>query len=220
MFRRLNRFCRSRYVSAAVVAAAVGFLLLSGFSTAFAQAPSVVRVEEDWELVVSDPFADSAAPQVTCVISPVGHLNWHHVAFELNHQSVASFVPGGMQLVVWHGETMDHTHKHPSSAVMSTDNETVRWTQALNLSAGVLRFEVVGGTSTTWGSFGGSGQLRHSESTLLTSLDGYSPDVSVANSGVGFAGNRVSSLVLKEVRVYLSDGTQVVDSTPRVVHTP
>jgi hypothetical protein len=37
---------------------------------------------------------------------------------------------------------------------------------------------------------------------------------------VGFAGNRVSSLVLKRVRVFLSDGQQVVDETPRVVHTP
>jgi len=219
MFRRLKFHRGSGCVSAAVVAA-LGFLLFGGLSTAVAQAPHVVRVEEDWELVVSEPFSDSAAPQVTCVISPVGNLDWHHVAFELNHQSVPDFVPGGMQLAVWDGESLVHTHKHPSSAVMSTDNETVRWTQCMYVSDGLLRFEVTGGSSNTWGSFGGAGYLRHTESALFTDLDGYSPDVSVANSGVGFAGNRVSSLVLKQVRVFLSDGQQVVDETPRVVHTP
>lgn len=219
MSRRFPFLRGSGCVSAAVVAA-LGFLLFGGLSTAVAQAPHVVRVEEDWELVVSEPFADAAAPQVTCVISPVGHLGWRHIAFELNHQSMADFVPGGMQLAVWDGESFVHSHKHSSSAVMSSGSETVRWTQVMYVTGGLLRFEVTGGTSTTWGSFGGSGSLRHTESTLLTDLDGYSPDVSVANSGVGFAGNRVSSLVLKRVRVFLSDGQQVVDETPRVVHTP
>src|SRR5687768_13037241 len=39
-----------------------------------AQAPDVpvFSVQEDWELVVGDPDPNCNAPQVTCVISPVG----------------------------------------------------------------------------------------------------------------------------------------------------
>ena len=40
--------------------------------------PEVVRVEEDWELVVGTPDANSDAPQVTCVISPTGDVDDVH----------------------------------------------------------------------------------------------------------------------------------------------
>jgi hypothetical protein len=52
----------------------------------------------------------------------------------------------------------------------------------------------------------------------LLNLDTYSPDVSVANSGIGFAANRVQSLKLKQVRVTTSSGTVYIDTTQRVAH--
>jgi hypothetical protein len=54
--------------------------------------------------------------------------------------------------------------------------------------------------------------------TSLSSLNAYNPDISVRNSGVTYAGNRVTSLVLKSVRRYLSNGQVLVDDTPRSVH--
>jgi hypothetical protein len=53
--------------------------------------------------------------------------------------------------------------------------------------------------------------------TNLTDLNGYSPDVSVEASGVGYAAYRVQTLVLKRVRWYLEDGTILVDESERTV---
>jgi hypothetical protein len=49
-------------------------------------------------------------------------------------------------------------------------------------------------------------------------LSGYSPDLSVAQSGAAFAGNRVQLLRIKEVRLTLSNGQTLTDSTPRIAH--
>jgi hypothetical protein len=52
----------------------------------------------------------------------------------------------------------------------------------------------------------------------VNSINSYSPEVSVANSGVAFAANRVKSLRLVQVRATLSNGTTVTDTTVRTVH--
>ena len=49
-------------------------------------------------------------------------------------------------------------------------------------------------------------------------LSGYCPCVSTEKSGVGYASNRVTKLVLKEVRYYTEQGLLHTDSTERVVH--
>jgi len=54
---------------------------------------TIVRVEEDWELVVATPDAASDAPQVTCTISPTGNLDGIHAVLELNQQSLPAYVP-------------------------------------------------------------------------------------------------------------------------------
>lgn len=183
-----------------------------------AQSPSAVfSVQEDWELVVGDPDPVSNAPQVTCVISPVGHVDSLHAAFELNHQTEPAYEAGGLQLQVWEGEEHLNTKWFLEHNQLGTADEVVQWTQQLVLSGGELTFEVTSGESTTWGSFGG--KLRTTVGSTLANLDEYDPAVSVANSGVGFAGNRVVSLVLKRVRWYAADGTLLAeDNTPRVVH--
>lgn len=184
-----------------------------------AQAPAaaVFSVQEDWELVVGDPDPNSNAPQVTCVISPVGHVDSLHAAFEINHQTEPAYEAGGLQLQVWEGEQHLNTKWFPEHNQLSTTNETVEWTQQLVLSGGELTFAIASGESNTWGSFGG--KLRTTVGSTLANLDAYDPEVSVANSGVGFAGNRVVSLVLKSVRRYDANGTLVSeDNNPRVVH--
>ena len=177
----------------------------------------VVRVEEDWELVVVTPDPNTTAPQVNCVISPVGNVESFHAALLLNYQGLPEFIPGGVQLQVWHDEIPRLWRKFPSNALMAPDGETVRWTQTMELHDGWLTFEVVGGTSTTWGTFGGQGYLKAGIATWLENLNDYNPDVSVNNSGVSFAANRVVSLVLKRVRLVMSDGNVLEDSAPRVI---
>ncbi|MBP90503.1 MAG: hypothetical protein CMJ64_27980 [Planctomycetaceae bacterium] len=180
---------------------------------------TVVRIEEDWELVVGTPDANSTAPQVTCFISPTQDIDSLHAAFELNHHSQAEFTPGGLQLQLWDDEILMSATSPLTESVLSSNGETIRWTQAMELAAGGLTFEITGGSSTTWGNFGGDSSLRASFTTELTNLNGYSPTTSVQHSGIGYAANRVVTLSLKRVRVTLQDGAVLEDTTERVAHT-
>lgn len=195
-----------------------GVVLVSAVDAAWGQSPAVVRVEEDWELVIATPDVDSDSPQVTCVISPSGDTDSLYATFEVNHRSLPAFTPGGLQLQVWSGETALAQHAAPNTEQLNVPGEVIRWTQAMDVSTGHLVFEIINGTSSTWGEFGGQGYLRAVVPSAVADLNGYQPDVSVRNSGAGYAANRVQSLVLKRVRYFLADGQQVVDTTERVVH--
>jgi hypothetical protein len=87
----------------------------------------------------------------------------------------------------------------------------------MSVDGGALSFDIVNGSSMTWGSFGG-GDLHVSLPTELANLNDYNPAVSVGNSGVGYAGNRVISLVLRAVRVYSNDGLIAEDNQPKQVY--
>jgi hypothetical protein len=210
-------YCATRARRRLLLSCLATLVLLSW--TAVASAQTIVRVEEDWELVVGTPDPDTDAPQVTCAISPLGHVAWWHAALELNSQSLPLFTPGGLQLQLWQGDTAWSDRRFPNDAVLAEVGETIRWTQSMQLNGGYLTFEVIDGTSTTWGSFGGQGYLKATVATGLASLNAYNPAVSVANSGVAYAGNRVVWLALKRVRYYTSAGEQSVDDTVRVVHS-
>ena len=201
---------------AAIVAA---LCITLGRATVQADQPSndVVRVEEDWELVIGDTDPDSCAPQVTSVMSPVADVNVAYAAFDINHHSQPSFRPGGLQLQVWNNNEPLLSDNDPEVDTLRHAGETIRWTQQMSLDNGVLTFAIVGGTSDTWGAFGGGERLRASVGTSLANFNGYNSSVSVANSGVGFAGNRVQSLVLKRVRKYSAAGLISEDSSSKTV---
>jgi hypothetical protein len=168
----------------------------------------VVRIEEDWRLQVGDPDPNVTAPQVTTAISPRGDLEGVHAIFNLNHQALEQFAPGGMQLQVWNGETpISHYRLNPDE-VFSDSGEVVTWTQVMELKSSGLLFRIENGQSATWGSFGGNALLTERVSTTLSNLNAYNPLVSVDNSGVVFAGNRVQSLKLERVRIFTSDGQE------------
>lgn len=209
---------RSRFAPKMIVATAMTLIFAFASLASAEPAQDIVRVEEDWEMVVLTPDDDSSGPQITSVISPVGHLDSLHATFELNHQSLPEFVPGGIQLQTWEGEYPLLFSKFPNPDLMNTRNEVVTWTQSMKIAEGHLLFAISGGDSTTWGKFGGQGYLRISKATSLENLNGYNPAVSVENSGIPYASNRVKRLVLKRVRVTTADGNQHVDETNRVVH--
>jgi hypothetical protein len=176
----------------------------------------IVLVEEDWELIVGDVDAETVAPQITCTLSPRGDLDGSYATFELNHASVPSFSPGGLNLHTWAGSFRTQSQSNDSAARFQSANETVRWTQVMAIWEGKLVFAIKNGQSQTWGDFGGSGMIC-SATTNLTSLASYSPDDSVRNSGVGYASNRVQSLKLKQVRRTSDAGVTATDQTVRTV---
>jgi hypothetical protein len=202
---------------AALSTLVVGGLLL-GLTPVRGEPPTVVRVQEDWELVVGDASAQREAPQVVTVLSPFNSEDGVYGLFELNHQSLPSYQQGGMQLQVWNGEELVGFKDNARTDLLGQEGEVVTWTQEMSVAYNsVLRFRILDGQSTTWGEFAPEGTLYLNSGVSLDNLNAYSPDSSVGRSGVSFGANRVQSLVLKRVRLYSNEGLIAEDSTPRPV---
>lgn len=196
--------------------AAVALLLLAADYTQ-AQDP-IVRIEEDWELTVKVPDYEITAPQIITAITPLQNLAGVHATLEINHLSSVAFATGGLHLSTWCGDTHLAVCHAGNFASMYTDGEVVRWTQAMSLKDGRLEFEVVNGTSTTWGNFGGNGSLRLDLATTLQDLSTYSPAVSARESEVSYASNRVQTLVLRRVKYTRASGQTTTENATKYIY--
>lgn len=174
----------------------------------------VVRVVERWELAVGIPNLERNGPQVTMIMSPNGTTSGDYFAFALNLKTSPSYEPGGMQVQHWVGKNQLDFRNGPNHGSLNKIDETVTWEQHLSLEDGTLVFEIQNGTSDSWGTFGGQGYLTYSIPTSLTSLNAYHPSVSINESGVGFAGNRVVSLILQRLEWHLADGRVFAMNAP------
>lgn len=174
----------------------------------------VVRVEEDWELVLNEPNNNATSPQFHTIMSPNPDLDSYYAQVTWNYRETPGFASGGIQLQSWVGDTR-MTRRTAEYGRLSTVAETVTWTQTLELKSGVLSFDVTDGRSTTWGTFGRD--LRLDDSSSLSSLDGYDPQASVENSWISYGSNRVESLVIKRVRRVHASGQVDTDNEPKVV---
>jgi hypothetical protein len=208
----------SRWTRYGVLALAVSTGMAWHLFGQSASSPTIVSVEEEWELVIGTPSPNADAPQVTCVISPVGNADGIHSTFIVNHHDVPTFTAGGLQLQVWNSDELLQSQRAPNQAVLATPGEKITWKQRLSIDDGKLVFQVLDGTSTTWGAFGSDDSLKLSVATDLTNLSGYDPQVSVDNSGVSYSANRVTSLVLRSVRFTMSNGDVLEDPTARAVY--
>jgi len=169
----------------------------------------IISVEEHWELKVGGPDMDRSAPQVNMVMSPLSDLAGTYFVFSLNHATLPGFAAGGMQVQQWGGDDIACWNDAvQEGTTLCYHEETVQWTQRISLDEGQLVFEISDGVSQTWNSFGNQSQLRSSVSTSLASLSGYRPAVSLNESGINYAGNRVSSLILKKITWTTSDGEE------------
>jgi len=193
----------------------VAAALLNVSSAIFAD--DVLRVEEDWELVLGQPDANSVGPQVVTTMSPSGNINGTFFTMEINHRSAPTWTPGGISIHRWYADWRMASYDRADRSVMTTNNETVTWTQALYFDNGDLTYKVFNGTSDTWGSFGYSGLVKLSCNYSPNNLNSYTTDVSVGQSGAAFAGNRVRSLKIKTIRKTLSNGQVQTDNTGWIV---
>ncbi|MCC7290856.1 MAG: hypothetical protein IT449_02205 [Phycisphaerales bacterium] len=172
----------------------------------------VLRVEEDWELVLNEPDGETASPQFATVMSPHSDMNSYYAQTLWNYRETPDFVLGGIQLHSYRGAYLIRT-RSVEYRVLSSSAETILWTQALETNGVTLTYSVFDGTSTTWGTFGRD--MNISSSAGVSDLSGYDPAFSAANACVTFGSNRVDSLVLKRVRYYGRDGLLYTDETPR-----
>ncbi len=194
----------ARYWSACMA----GLLVAFAANAASAQT-QVVRVEEDWQLHITQPDMQLDAPQVTTTMVPFTAQPDLLLQVDLNHGTHPSFTTGGLQL---RASIEDECLAQARAFIderLSHDSETVDWTQVVAVTEGGFSFGIINGTSQTWGAFGGSSTFINVAASTVgesLSLDGYSPQHSLSNSGVTYAGNRIGHLRLKKVRVYLSNG--------------
>lgn len=210
-FARAQSFCLIATAASLLAAAAPNLVQAD-------DGPRIVRVEETWELHLADPDSINTAPQVTCAFTPFQNLNSFHATFEINHQATPEFSPGGLHFHAWNGDQRIDS-RHEGSGSLQTAGEVVRWKQVMSVADGQLVFEIADGSSTTWGSFGGEQRLRIAVPATVTNLNSYSPSVSVSQTGVGFAGNRVAKLVLTHVKVVTGGGFVLEDSTDRAAYS-
>jgi hypothetical protein len=174
----------------------------------------VVRVEEDWMLVLNEPDGNVDSPQFHTVMSPFGDAGSFYAQVLWNYRETPDFVAGGVQLQSYEGESLIRRRSMEYGQLSSTA-ETITWTQSLTTDGVALSFEVTNGQSTTWGTFGTN--MRISSDANLPDLNGYSPDVSARQSSVTYGGNRVNVMSISQVRYYGASGLLWVDDTPRVV---
>lgn len=217
MSHRTARIAPKNLSQPATVGLAV-LLLTSWATAAAADHPTISRVEEDWELVVSNPDPNSQAPQVACVIAPMSNPGAIYSLFQLNHRTLPQYQHGGLQLQLYTNDDVFSYRNFPHDGLLQTPGEVVRWTQCMYLEDGQLHFEVKAGSSTAWGPFGGQGYLKSFVNTSLTDLNAYDPTVSTSNSGITYAANRVSSLTLKSVRLFTGEELFEEDTSPRQVY--
>jgi hypothetical protein len=212
---RLHCYCRLRRLFLTVLCMAL--LDIRGVN-AHEGDVQIVSVTEEWEMSVGEPNQGENGPQVTMLMAPDGNLDGDYFAFNLNFRQWPAYVAGGLQVMRFDGDNIEDYVSCSQHQQIASDHEIIRWQQRVYLHEGSLEFEVLNGSSTTWGSFGGS-SLRLSHGTSMQSLNNYTPLLSIAESGVGFAGNRVQSLRLMKVILKISTGEEFEIKAPIDIDT-
>jgi hypothetical protein len=179
--------------------------------------PPVVDVEEHWELQLGAPDTDLGAPQATMVMSPTGDLNSTYFVATLNYQNFPAYQAGGLQVEQWDTNGLVNCGTGTSAGPLDRSDDVISWTQHLSLHDGQLTFQVTDGSSNSWGSFGGDA-LRIDTATSLGGLNNYRPAISLNESQVGYADNRVKSLVLKQLIWRTADGQTHELDAPIDIH--
>ncbi|MCA9191662.1 MAG: hypothetical protein KDB03_07870 [Planctomycetales bacterium] len=179
-------------------------LLLGSFQVQAQTA--IVRIEEDWELQVAVPDEQQDAPQITTSMLPFGGASDIMMQWDFNHGTAPDFSPGGMQVRLTNDGQTTLSRRLYSGVKLSRDSETVRWTQVVHDEGNQFFIGIVNGSSYTWGSFGGSGAFISVADAGNQTLNNYTPQDSIQNSSVTFASNRVSSLILRRIRLFNSLG--------------
>lgn len=216
-FTPLRRGCAGLAMGMVLVLAPTAFAQSEfGGNAGVPEGVQVLRVEEDWIMVLNEPDYNTDAPQLHTMMSPYPEIGSFFGQISWNYRDQPEYRSGGMQMSLWNDDQF-LARRNLEWARLDTVAETVTWTQVLDLDSGYVYFRVENGSSVTWGAFGGA-LTTVSALYDLADLNGYSPDVSAENACVTFGANRVDLLALVNVRYYDANGLVGEDSEMRVVH--
>ncbi len=171
-----------------------------------ALAQHIVRVEETWEVQVSQPDQQTDAPQFSTTMTPFGDESGVLLQIDFNHATHPSFSSGGIQIRHNMNEDCWAEKRLFPGERLAFDDEVIQWTQCVQRTQDGFYFGITSGTGQTWGSFGGNDARVFIPSGDIANLDQYDPTDSITNSRVTYAGNRVTALKLKSIRIVRDDG--------------
>lgn len=167
----------------------------------------IIRVEQDWRLVIGDPQPDVDAPQIITVFGPRNPLTGLHAVYEINHSTMPDYSEGGMQLQAWSGNSLVGYKSQFAPAELSVPNETITYTTATEVQTdGRVRMEVINGVSDTWGTFDGDRALRLRVPSSIEDLNDWDPTNSIKHSRIGYGANRIVMFKRTEIRYFNRDG--------------
>ena len=189
----------------------VGALLGSRAALSLADNPNITRIEEDWEIQVSYPNPDRHTPELVTSMGPLATDSEAVGCLLINHVTKPTYASGGVQLQVWKAGQLIGYSNYALNKQLATANETIRFTLVMELEGMKLKYQVTGGSSSTFGTFGG---LWVTAPTALQSLVSYSPLESMRRSAISVGGNRLSKYQINEVRVSTESG-ETIDKTVR-----
>ncbi|GAC1475920.1 MAG: hypothetical protein NVSMB9_29370 [Isosphaeraceae bacterium] len=172
------------------------------------------RIEEDWVLVL-DATVSPDGPQLSTVMSPTADLSQPVVVLDINYRHVPTYAAGGLQVLVYNQSGLASSRTLLTNP-LNLANETVKWTQKMTLSDGVVEYAITSLNSTTWGTFTSTSVLA-SFTTPLTSFSTYSPTTSATGSGGAWKTKGLKTLTLVQVRYYTGDTLLSTDRTSRAV---
>lgn len=215
----MNRRDMCRRLLGLATASSVAIPWLNTVPSAFADESTgqTMRIEEDWYIKIGTPDPDYDSPQITTVIAPSWTLWGKYAVFDMNCATQPDFSSGGVQIQLWQDDSIIQTASNNDWASMHMIDEEIRYTSAMSIENGNLVFEILNGSSESWGTFG-NGELKLQTPTWRDHLNWYDPNFTTSNSRVGFASHRVRRFILERVRYFSADGLQSTDDTSRVLH--
>lgn len=210
MSRSLNR--RS------FLAATAGLSAVLFCERARANSTDIIRIEQDWKLIVGDPEPDVDAPQIVTIFGPRNPLTGLHAVYEINHSTMPDYSEGGMQLQVWSGNTLVGYKSQFAPAELNVTDEVITYTTGVEVQTdGRIRMEVINGVSATWGDFDGDRALRLRVASDIENLNDWDPLDSIKNSRIGYGANRIVMFKRTEIRYFNQGGLDHTSTEDTIV---
>ncbi|MEZ6062497.1 MAG: hypothetical protein R3C19_19300 [Planctomycetaceae bacterium] len=181
------------------------------------EAPTIVRIEEDWVAYIRNPDAAVTAPQIVNVISPAATTDAAFGIIELNHASQPDFQSGGFQVQSWVGSTRNEFVFSSFNAPLMHAYDKLTYTVSMEIADGQIAFGLKDGRSRTWGRFAQTAVRARCPAEGVTLAD-YDPQFSVDNTSINVGAHRVEVLYQTETRYYSASGLESTDTTDRVIH--
>ncbi len=200
-------------------ALAVAALTLTAPVSGQPQPPAVgpiVRIEQDWELVVSAPDAERCAPQVFVQAFPESG-GPYLCQLLFNHNDQPRFAAGGLEVDIFQGDALQSAQEAlPGKPIATGDGERITFTVSLRILPGesTLRLKAKNLTSSVSGSI--APDFDVTAPYTPAAFTNYQTSDSKNNSGILLGANRVTSLKITQVRKYDTDDNMVTEGGVQV----